>query len=253
MNNYSVIFDVYEGSLQVDEAEFQRGGVVGLIVRLNDMSGGHHLDTGFAKQWAEAQAFNPAPYFVYNPWVNGQANFDWLAANMPANCPAVFIDTEVRYAGYSPDTYASQHASFISKCKERWKTIIYTGAGGLEIMSYWTTSVDYWWAAYPYSMYPTLRTNVTWAELKTKLDALTWPPYNSAVSPGPVKMWQCSGDRLIPPGSTRAMDISVFPGTAADYRAWLGYGTATQPVPIPVTPVLTLEQRVVRLEKLHNL
>jgi hypothetical protein len=241
MQNYCTVLDVWEGSLEVNEAEFAKGGIAGLIVRLNDTQGGLHMDANFLNQWGQSQAFNPAPYFVYNPWVSGQANYTWLLANMPT-CPAVFIDTELHEAGTTPAAFGVQYNAFMALCRAKWKTIIYTGAWFLEFLAPWPKDLDYWWAAYPYSMYPPAVTSVTWDQLKTKTDALAWPPYNSATCPGPVKMWQCSGDRLIVPGSTRAMDISVFPGTVADYRAWLGYGT---PIPSP----LTLEDRVARLEK----
>ena len=54
-----------------------------MITRLNDINGGHHKDENFDKQWKQAQYFLRAPYFVYNPWVNGKGNYDWLMANLP--------------------------------------------------------------------------------------------------------------------------------------------------------------------------
>jgi hypothetical protein len=242
MQNYSIILDIWEGQAECNEAAFKAGGVAGLIIRINNMAGGHHLDSNFTKQWSESQDFNPAPYFVYNPWVSGQANFDWLNTNMPAACPVVFVDTEVRMAGLSAAAYGAQYAAFIQLCRAKWKTIIYTGAGGLDLLTPWPKDLDYWWAAYPFSMYPSTVTTVTWAQLNTMITALTWPPYNGAASPGPIKMWQCSGDRLIVPGNSHVMDIDVFPGTAADYKAWLGY------TGVIIHPALTLEERVANLE-----
>lgn len=221
--SYGLVFDVYEGSLECDEAEFKKGGVIGIIIRLNDMDGGHHRDAGFDKQWIEAKNFYPVPYFVYNPWVSGQENYQWLFSNMPLNCPAVFIDTEVRKQGLSPEEYGIEYNIFISMCKKKWKTIIYTGLGFFDAIIPWPSDVDYWWAAYPLSMYSITRINVSWEQLHIMTSMLTWPPPNSSSSPGNVKLWQCSGDRLIVPGTTRAMDISIFPGTAIDYCKWIGY------------------------------
>jgi len=236
MDNYSIVLDVWEGQLEINEAELT-GNVVGLIVRLNDMNGGHHKDTGFDKQWEEAKNFSPAPYFVYNPWVSGQDNYAWLRASIPS-CPAVFIDTEVRKTSLSVSLYGAEYNKFIKLCRSNWKTIIYTGAGFLDALAPWPKDVDYWWAAYPWSMYPNPGIKVTWEQLRTMLDKLVWPPYNSAVSPGLVGMWQCSGDRITVPGSIRPMDISVFKGTQAEYRAWLGYDG--QP------PALTWEQSITK-------
>jgi hypothetical protein len=220
--SYGLVLDVYEGSLECDEAEFKKGGVIGIIIRLNDMNGGHHKDTNFDTQWTEAKSFYPVPYFVYNPWVTGQENYQWLFDNMPT-CPAVFIDTEVRKPELSPEQYGIEYNIFISLCKKKWKTIIYTGAGFIDALTPWPSDVDYWWAAYPLSLYPVVRTNVSWENLHALTNALSWPPTNSSTSPGTIKLWQCSGDRLIVPGTIRAMDISIFPGTAIDYCKWIGY------------------------------
>jgi len=239
MNTYSIVLDVWEGNSEMDETKFAEGNVVGLIIRLNGMDGGHHLDTNFKKQWSESQNFNPSVYFVYNPWVNGQANFDWLNSNMPANCPTVFIDTEVRMPNYPPATYGTEYNKFIKLCKTKWHTVIYTGAGIMDMLTPWPTNVEYWWAAWPYPLYPsasTPRINVTWDELRGYLAPLTWPPFNSKSSPAAVKLWQCSGDRFIVPGSAHVMDINVFPGTAEEYKYWLGYTTSVPPTHPDICP-----------------
>jgi len=72
------------------------------------------------------------------------------------------------------------------------------------------------------------------------ISQLQWPPVNANKCPGTIRLWQCSGDRIIVPGSNQAMDISVFPGTVNDLRAWVGY--------TPVQAAPTLEQRVAALE-----
>ena len=118
--------DTWQGQLEIDEAVLKANGVKFIFIRLNSMSGGHHKDTGFDKQWAEAASFYRAPYFVYNPWVNGQANFDWLAANMPADAHAVALDMEVIMPGYPAVTYGAEFKKFKALASARWKAVIYT-------------------------------------------------------------------------------------------------------------------------------
>ena len=78
-----ILLDVWEGSLDIDETILREGGVVGLIIRMNDINGGHHIDMTFDSQWKQAELFLRAPYFVYNPWVNGAANFNWMHNRLP--------------------------------------------------------------------------------------------------------------------------------------------------------------------------
>ena len=124
--NTCLVVDVWEGQLDVDEAVLKANGVVGMGIRLNDMNGGHHMDTNFLTQWAQAVNFVRFPYFVYNPWVDGAKNFAWLAANVPATVKVIAVDLEVRMTGYSSSTYASEVAKFLDLCKPKWKMIVYT-------------------------------------------------------------------------------------------------------------------------------
>ena len=79
-----LVIDTWESGGLIDETVLMQNDVSGIIVRLNDMNGGHHMDSNFKTQWAEAKKMPVRiPYFVYNPWVIGQANFDWLKVNIP--------------------------------------------------------------------------------------------------------------------------------------------------------------------------
>src|SRR5512146_3347696 len=101
--SYLVIADIWEADISIDVPTFISGGVDGLIVRLNDMNGGHHRDKLFDSNWERAKLFPlQAVYFVYNPWVSGGEDFNWLYANLPPDYGArrIFSDIEVRYAGY---------------------------------------------------------------------------------------------------------------------------------------------------------
>jgi GH25 family lysozyme M1 (1,4-beta-N-acetylmuramidase) len=246
MNDYQLVLDTWEGQGEINEAELLAGGVAGLVIRLNDINGGHHMDKAFQAQWAQAEKFVRWPYFVYNPWVSGIKNYQWLAGNMPAEATAVAADVEVRYAAISSAQYGVELGAFMQLAQSRWKVHIYTGEWFLPLLTPWPR-VDYWWAQYPYGgLYPSQRTRLSWESLKTLLDALRWPPLNAAKCPGSVRMWQCSGDHLILPGNSTAMDVSVFPGTLDELRAWVGDKNSSQP---PVVNVLSsIEERVAALE-----
>lgn len=215
--NTCLVIDTWEGQLEIDETVLKANGVAGISIRINDMSGGHHKDTGFDKQWSEAKNFVRFPYFVYNPWVDGVANYQWLVANMPPEAKSVAVDIEVRFSGITAAKYAGEVNKFLELCKPMWKTIIYTAQWFLDALSKWPT-VDYWWAQYPNGA--TYFGNVkTWDQLKIALDALD-KPFNVGSIPGTLKMWQFTGDYLTLPGNTRKMDVNIFYGTEkelADY------------------------------------
>jgi hypothetical protein len=133
---------------------------------------------------------------------------------------------------------------FIKLCQAKWHTVIYGGRGFLDMLEPWP-KIEYWWAQWPWPLYPTALTpvtTVTWLELHGYLDKLTWPPANASYCPGNIRMWQCSGDRFIVPGVTRKIDVNYFPGTFQNYRTWLGYDDVVIP------PTLTIEERVTNLE-----
>lgn len=217
--NTCLVVDVWEGQLEIDEAVLKAGGVAGMSIRLNSISGGHHLDDNFKVQWKEAENFSRFPYFVYNPWVDGTANFNWLAANCPPEVRLVSADIEVRKTGYASSTYANEVKKFLALCKTRWKMIIYTGQWFLPYLAQWPKDLDYWWAQYPdHETY--FKGVSTWEELKLRLDKLD-KPFNLRYMPGPLKMWQFSGDALILPGNKREIDVNIFYGSADDLKAYV--------------------------------
>ena len=97
--NTCLVVDVWEGQLEVNETVLKTNGIAGMGIRLNDMNGGHHLDSNFWNQWKQAVNFVRFPYFVYNPWVTGAVNYTWLVANAPAGIPVIAVDIEVRMSG----------------------------------------------------------------------------------------------------------------------------------------------------------
>lgn len=236
-----LVVDVWEGQLEIDEAALKAGGVAGIGIRINDMNGGHHMDTGFAKQWKEAVGFVRFPYFVYNPWVDGAANYAWLEANMPDEARSVAIDIEVRYSGITPSKYAGEVNKFLALADKKWKTIIYTGAGYLDLLSKWPR-VDYWWAQYPNPQ--TYFADVdTWQELTERLgNPALDVPFNVAQIPGTLKMWQVSGDYLTLPGCKRDIDVNVFYGSRAELARYFGSEPAGVDVPAAKEPVEILRE-----------
>jgi hypothetical protein len=224
--NTCLVVDVWEGQLEIDEAVLKSNGVAGIGIRLNDMNGGHHLDTNFWRQWGESGNFVRFPYFVYNPWVSGAANFAWLAANVPVEALALAVDIEVRKPGYSAASYASELSKFLELAKTRWKVIIYTAQWFLPYLAYWP-KVDYWWAQYPdHEKY--FGGVSTWPELKKRLDRLD-KPFNVETVPGTLKMWQFSGDHLRLPGCPKLIDVNLFYGTEQDLADYFGTGHVVEP------------------------
>ena len=233
--NTCIGIDVWEGQLEMDEAVLKANGVKFISIRINNTVGGHHLDTGFVKQWEEAAAFVRFPYFVYNPWVDGKANFDWLAAHMPSNAKSVAIDIEIAYSGITAAKYAGEVNKFLSFCDGmKWKTIIYTGGGYLGLLSKWP-KMDFWWAQYP-DPKTYFGDTSTWDGLKDKLTKLD-KPFNANLVPGNLKIWQFSGDYLTLPGTIRKIDVNVFYGSDQEMAAYFGMeviNTAPSKVEVPL-------------------
>lgn len=233
---YILGVDVWEGNPTIDEAVLKAAGVEFMIIRLNSMDGGHHMDINFVSQWAQAAPFIRFPYFVYNPWVSGEQNFTWLMANIPSDAHAVAVDIEVRKPEYPPAEYTHQVNHFLALAFPHWRIMIYSGTWFKNCLSTWPTDYSYWWARYPYIVYPPARESWTWDKLQTIMASMVWAP---GAAPGPCKLWQITGDRLLLPGcGGTCIDINAWNGTLFELQVFAGQ------VPQP----LTLEQRVAALE-----
>jgi len=231
---YQLLVDTWESGGEIDEAVYKANNIAGIIIRLNDMNGGHHMDTGFWKQWNEAENFLRVPYFVYNPWKKAAGNFEWLIEHCPDDAHSVMVDIEVRKSDYSPAAYASQVDAFMDMVYDKWGTrTIYTGAWFLDYLSFWPANADYWWAQYPYKLYPSSGTKLSWEYIREIIETNSYyTPFNSDKIPGKYKMWQISGDKIIAPGCAKPMDINIFPGSMEKLREFMGY-PAEEPTPEP--------------------
>lgn len=230
MSEYQLLFDVWEGQLEIDEAAVRAGGVRGLFIRINKLNGGTSKDEYFDVQWQQAgdAGLLRAPYFVFNPWQSGQSNFDWLFAHAPAGVKLIAVDVEVVYSAVSPSKYAAELKRFVELARSKWSVVIYTAEWFLPYLSSWPSG-DYWWAQYPYSLYPGGAQHWTYAQLRSVMDTLTVPS-NASKIPGTLKVWQCSGDRLILPGTVRPVDVNLFRGSQQQLADWMG-GTLSEPEP----------------------
>jgi len=232
MNNYLLLVDTYE-SETIDEYALVANNVAGQIIRLNHIEGGHHLDETFTVQWVETGQVGLVriPYFVYNPWVDGPTNYEWLVKHMPYEAGAVMVDVEVKKAGYPPGKYREELGKFCDLARIKWNVMLYTGEGYLDLLDVWPTDLPYWWAQYPFALYPNKAEKRTWDQVRTTVNGLPGPSNADRVPGGAWKMWQASGDRLILPGSAKPIDVNVFPGTLDDLKAWANEKEAVDPNP----------------------
>lgn len=232
MNNYQLLIDQWEGSMDINEDTLLDAGVVGAITRINSISGGHHLDDNFQRNYEQTFSF-PVPgiiYFVYNPWKNGAQNFEYLMSVCPVGVYSAMIDVEVRYSGISKAQYAADVDAFMSLA-HAWfdKAFVYTGAWFYDDLAYWP-DCDYCLARYPYALYPDTAQTWTWEQVREVVDKDTfvWNPGSpprlkngNYLSPNRIRLWQASGDRLILPGTSgKAIDIVIWPGDLASLQEW---------------------------------
>lgn len=224
---YQIILDVWEANTDFDPKVLIENDIKGIIVRLNDMNGGHHMDVYFEENWEKAKQFPiQALYFVYNPWVDGKTNFDFLMKHLPSDYGKrrIFVDIEVRYKDYSPVTYRKETSIFCNLVRKTNPCTRYSGGGFLNLLDYWPIDEEYWWASY--SDY--LRTSTTWEIFRRFLSMLSFNAFTK-LSPGPCKLWQSTGDGVRLPGfGDHAVDTNIFPGTLEECVTWFGCENITE-------------------------
>lgn len=262
-----LLLDVWEGQPLIPIADLQSGGIDGVIMRINHISGGNHYDALFQQAWQHYAPLLRGIYYVYNPWISGAANFNWLALNAPKDVNFISVDVEVSYPalltvakwisskdfrsaiqrstktrmgvrgaklfpsilgavrGITADQYAVDVETFKQYATLKWKKdVCYSGGGFVNLLSHWPHDIDYWWANYVYALYPSTSVSMTWEQLRAALLTVSWPPSTYNLCPGPLRLWQATGDRIKLPGtSNRPADINIFCGSLNDLRVWMGY------------------------------
>ena len=233
----TLVLDRWAGNPGLDNALLINSGIKGMIVRLNSISGGNHLDDLFVQNWKEAQGYKAfAIYYVYNPWNSGVANYNWLMGNLPLGYKGrIFFDVEVSNPGYSPKEYAIELLSCITLVQKTNEVTIYTGAGSYSILSPWP-KLKYWWAQYYTNLYGTM----DWNTFVTKLLPLSISSDSSKYCAGTIDMWQVCGDNTFLPGfGGHPVDVSVYFGTEDQLIDYFGNssGSVVTPEPEP-TPIM---------------
>lgn len=187
------------------------------------------MDANFTNQWAQATSFLRAGYFVYNPWVTGIENYDWLMRNLPTST-IVFPDVEVIKPNYSKEIYADEVQDFHNHLSAAIHDVDYTGGWFLSLLAHWP-NMEYWWARYPYALCPQGdKVFWTWGDFRQKANVYGFHPDPGKQCPGTPILWQCSGDKVILPGTAnRPMDLSLWNGTLAELEAWWGASMPNPP------------------------
>jgi GH25 family lysozyme M1 (1,4-beta-N-acetylmuramidase) len=234
-----LLVDIWEGNVDLQPTVLLNNGVKGMIVRINDISGGLHIDSNFYGNLEIAKTFPVyGIYAVYNPWVSGQTNYNWLMSKLPTDFVGrIFVDIEVVYNGYSPVTYANEVASFLASLSNKHLVSPYTGQWFLSYLAYWPTNLDYWWAAYPTA----LNNCQTWENYNKILDTIPYA-FNKSYCPSRVMLWQSSGDgvKSLPGFGGHAVDVNVFLGSLDELKIWFGQPSE----PLPPEPTDTIKQQL---------
>lgn len=233
--------DVWEGSMEIDEPLLIAGGVRFMMTRLNSINGVLHKDDNFDQQWYESQSFLRAPYTVYSCWNTGAQNAEWVLDNMPAGVSIIFSDVEITKDDYPAETYAREYEIYKNTILRYYRHATYTGGWFLSALYPWPSG-DYWWARYPWILYPDTTTYISWQELLERIEYVGWYPDPLKLCSGNVRVWQCTADRYILPGTLRTMDVNVWRYTLEELENWWGakFGGAVTP-PTPITTQMTLQ------------
>jgi hypothetical protein len=163
----------------------------------------------------------------------------------------IWIDCELTIAGKTAANYWDDLSHILGTLTSElgYKPEIYTGLWwwtpnmlrpGLGIAGYpdWQSEFKFSLAEYPYS---TEAVTCSWADLKAKwLPAVRLPRLADGIIGSQVADWQFSGDKFVLPGITTSLGLPC--------KVDLNYVYDLNSILIKPAPVLTLEERVKRLE-----
>lgn len=194
------------------------------------------MDSLFTQNWQNALKYKSRSiYFVYNPYVDGLANFTWLINHLPPDYVGrIFFDVEVACPGYSSIQYAQDLLTCILLTEKTNKVAIYTGAGSYGLCNPWPNRNE-WLAWYP-DFLSGIYTN--WNDFVEKVLTIVMPQSISKYAIGTVVMNQITGGGAVLPGMNgEGVDISVFLGNEDQLVDYFGNSSGSIVTPIP-TPIV---------------
>lgn len=229
MDGYQLLVNTH-GAEAINEGELRSNQIAGMLIRINHIAEGHRLDENFTKQWSEAGAAGllRIPYFIYNPNLDENRNYDWLVKHMPYEAGAVMLGF-VAAPTFQTGIEAESAVNFFEQISRRWNFMIHTSERYLQLMDRWPQENDYWWAQYPGVLYPRSIERWTWSKLREKIDLLPGPANIDKV-PGICWMWQATADRLILPGCDKPIGVNIYPGTLDELKEWVNEKESAQPI-----------------------
>jgi hypothetical protein len=241
--------DIWEGDVNLDYNVLKAAGVQYDIIRIDDTKGNLHLDNLFLDHWAKAEQAEIIhwPYYVYSPWDAPYKQYDWLKANVPADVKLIAIDVELK-GNLSPNMLRDSVEMTLKMASQLWKVIIYTGGwfwqANTITQAHWMTEYEYWWARYPYALYPEKPMAISWEGLKVLMESTGFHPL--IFSPFSCRLWQATADRMIMPGcGGKPIDVNWWNGTIEELANLSGYA-------IPVKEPTTQERFEERLSALEE-
>lgn len=220
MDGYQLLVNTH-GSEVIKEDELRSNQIAGMIIRMNHIADGHRLDENFTRQWSETGTAGllRTPYFIYNPNLDENVNYDWLVKHMPYEAGAVMIGLVAAPTAQS-GIDADAATRFFEKISHRWNFMIHTSERYLPSMGHWPQDFDYWWAQYPGILYPRSIERWSWSKFREKVASLPGPDNIDKV-PGICWMWQATADRFILPGCDKPIGINIYPGTLDELKEWV--------------------------------
>jgi hypothetical protein len=226
VDNYTTIIDTSQFTGDMEDGLLKSKAI---IIRMNGVwpqaehQAEFYIDHCFRKQWNKSLSSNPVPYFIFSPYHTGVENYNFLNTYSLTGIKTIFVDVELENPGIDKKEYGKRLNDFYNLAAKKTHIVIYTGAWFTPKVEPWP-DCEYWFSWWPEIMYPPAETKLTWDELDKKLKTLSWAEMTKRAAGAGIKtvcLWQCSGERLVVPGSPTRMDINVYPDSFDKYKAWV--------------------------------
>ncbi len=257
--------DVSHWQTSIDWTVLKQNGVEFAIIKASQ--GDYYLDASCKKhvQGAQEAGMLTGLYHWCDPIVKSDAQcVAFLKASRDLAFNFVALDVEQHWADWgewkkgkikktlSPTMISNNVREIAMYLKEKLgkPVIIYTRTSFINQYAKpalaWLNQFPLWLAYYPYKQ---TRVKTDWDTFKDSYK----PTIKSPTLPKGCEnwlIWQFTGDKFVLPGVTTALDINYYNGTIDEMKAWAGL----EPKPpekdeeIPPEVILTIEERVVKLE-----